>query len=934
MRAAPPTGGRLTIMPENPTLTFLFTDIEGSTSKWEEQPEQMAQAVGHHDALLRDAVLSHGGRIVKTTGDGIYAAFPTPAEGLSAVIEIQLALLDPAATAGMALRVRCGLHMGAVQSRDNDYFGSTINRTARIMNAAHGGQILVSQAVADAVKDALPQGVELRGLGTVRLKGLSTSEAVFQVVHAGLYQNFPALRELEATPNNLPQQLTSFVGRERERAEIEEMLGGTRLLTLLGMGGLGKTRLSLQVGTSVMDEYSDGVWFIDLQTIRDDSLVVSEAARVLGVREEPGRPLLQTLSAHLKTRKVMLIVDNCEQVIEACAELANAVLRGAPEVRIIATSRIALRVPGEQTYVVQPLPVPIRGDGGVEALQKSPAVQLFVERAKLHKPNFALTEKEAPAVSELVFRLEGIPLALELAAARVRSLAVADINKRLNDRYKILTGGDRTLQARQQTLRALVDWSYDLLEEGEQVLLARLSVFAGGFGLAAVETVCGVDPLTPEDVLDVVTSLVEKSLLRVEESEDGARYRLLETIRDYAREKLIMRDELFKFAAAHCDYYFVMAKAANRGSKGAEQGEWNRRVETELDNIRAAINYALEGGGDPIIAVKLGVALQGFWILRGYATEGRRYVRAALDLPQIQGSDIARAWALYVGAALAHSQGNHTEAKGMLEACLELRRKLGEAVDIAATLSTLSLVRLHAGDAEGAFAGEQEALAIFRQIDNPIGEAIGLLHLGQIHGYVGEERKAIEHLEQCLSIAQRINYSEVESECEVNLGELELDAGDVAAAGRRFTRALAVCRDAGDKRGEATALWWIGTIDRARGDFHAARARLVGALRAFRAFEMHEELLGCLEDHAALLHASGQIEPAVRMYAAIDVARQRMALGRPPRAEARVRSTIASLRAGMEESAFNAAWSAGTRREIGEAAAEALAVAPEEAALA
>ena len=275
-------------MQESVNLTFLFTDIEGSTSKWEEHPEQMAQAVGRHDALLRNAVHQHGGRVVKTTGDGIYAAFDAPADGLGAVIEIQTALLDPATTAGLGLLVRCGLHTGPVQSRDNDYFGSTINRTARIMNAAHGGQILISQALADALCDALPTGVALKGLGSVRLKGLTTSEVVYQVVHPKLYQNFPALRELEATPNNLPQQLTSFIGREREREEIEDMLGGSRLLTLLGMGGLGKTRLSLQIGTSVMEQYPDGVWFIDLQTIRDDSLVASETARVLGVREEPG----------------------------------------------------------------------------------------------------------------------------------------------------------------------------------------------------------------------------------------------------------------------------------------------------------------------------------------------------------------------------------------------------------------------------------------------------------------------------------------------------------------------------------------------------------------------------------------------------------------------------------------------------------------------
>jgi predicted ATPase len=551
------------------------------------------------------------------------------------VIAIQVGQLVTAATAGVGLRVRCGLHTGPVQARDNDYFGGTINRTARIMNAAHGGQILVSQAIADQVRDRLPAGVELKDLGAVRLKGLATSEAVFQVVHPHLYQNFPALRELEATPNNLPQQLTSFIGRERERADVEEMLTSTRLLTLLGMGGLGKTRLALQVGASVMDGYPDGVWFIDLQTIRDPSLVAGETARVLGVREEPGRPLVQTLCAHLKSRKLLLILDNCEQVIEASAEVANAILRAAAEVRMLTTSRIALRVPGEQTYVVQPLPVPLRSER-FEDLMKSTAVQLFVERAKLHKPSFALTEREAPAVADLVFRLEGIPLALELAAARVRSLTVADINKRLNDRYKILTGGDRTLQARQQTLRALVDWSYDLLEENEQVLLARLSVFAGGFDLPAIEAICGSEPLTPDDALDIVTSLVEKSLLRAEDGDDGARYRMLETIRDYAREKLLLRDEQIPVKIAHCDYFLTFAKASNKGLQGAEQAVWTERIENALDDLRAAINVALEAVVDPLIAVKFEVALMGFWILRGYSREGRSYVRAAMKLPDVQ----------------------------------------------------------------------------------------------------------------------------------------------------------------------------------------------------------------------------------------------------------------------------------------------------------
>ncbi len=920
-------------MTEPTNLTFLFTDIEGSTSKWEEQPEQMAQAVGRHDALLRDAVHGHRGRVVKTTGDGIYAAFEDPADCLAAVIEIQVALLDPAATAGLALRVRCGMHAGAVQARDNDYFGNTINRTARIMNAAHGGQVLVSQAVAERLRDRLPADVSLKDLGSVRLKGLATAEAVFQVVHPKLYQNFPALRELEATPNNLPQQLTTFIGRERERAEVEELLASTRLLTLLGMGGLGKTRLALQIGAGVMDAYPDGVWFVDLQKIRDGALVADETARVLGVREEPGRPLMQTLCAHLKSRTLLLILDNCEQVIDASADLANAILRSAPNVRILTTSRIALRVPGEQTFVVQPLPVPSR-TAGLEALAQSAAVQLFVERAKLHKPSFALTEREAPAVADLVFAARRHSAC---ARARRRARALAIHHRHQCEAQGSLQAADgrgsgRSRHASGRFVRSSTGRSI-CCADNEQILLARIAVFAGAFDLPAAEAICGAHPLTPNDVLDLVTSLVEKSLVNMEEGEDGARYRLLETIRDYAREKLVARNEHATTAAAHCDHFLTFAKAANQGLQGADQADWTSRVESHLDDLRAAITLALAGGVDPVLAVKFEVALMGFWMLRGYSTEGRNYVRAALALPAVQASDVAHAHALYVGAALADGQGNLVEAQRMLEACLVLRRGLGKPVDVAATLSTLSLVRLHAGDPDGALAGEAEALDIFRGSDDKIGEAIGLLHLGQIHAYVGDSPAARHHLEQCLSIARAIEYSEIESECELNLGELALEAGDLPSACARFARALEVCQETGNKRGEATTVWWMGKADLAGEDRDGARVRLGGALRAFQAFEMYEEMLGCLEDHAKLLEAMDSGDDAVRLFAAAAAARDRLALPRPPRVERRLRGEIVAIRERIGAAAFDAAWVRGSTWEIGEAIACALASVAKEAAI-
>ncbi len=642
--------------------TILFTDIEGSTRLWEQEGARMAAALAQHDARARAAVDGNRGIIVKHTGDGLFAAFPDPMDAVNATVMFQRSLANPEDTNGIPIRVRCGLHLGVVEHRDKDYFGTPVNRTARIMSVAHGGQIVLSQAVVDEIGTRLPEGTTLRDLGIVRLKDLAAPEHVYQVLHPDLPQEFPALRSLEATPNNLPEQLTSFVGRERELTEATELLRRTRLLTLLGMGGLGKTRLSLQIAADVLDDYPDGIWFLDLAPIRDPSLIPNAAAQVLAVREEPGKPITQTLGAHLKSRKALLIFDNCEQVVGACATLANDLLRAAPGIRIIASTREALRVPGEQIYPVLPMALP-DPTASVESLAQSEAVQLFMNRAQLQKPGFALTEREAPAVAELCSRVEGIPLALELAAARMRSLSIQEINKRLHNRFALLTGGGRVLLERQQTLRALVGWSYDLLTDNERLLLDRLGVFAGGFDLAAAEAICGVDPLTPEDILDLVMSLVDKSLVMVRESDGESRYRMLETIREYARECLVKRGDFDATAVRHCDHFLVLAKAANHGLQGAEQAQWTRRLETELDNLRTAIALALGGGTDPILAVKFEVALMGFRFLRGYSTEGRNYVRAALALPAVQASDIAHAHALYVGAVLADGQSDYAEAR-------------------------------------------------------------------------------------------------------------------------------------------------------------------------------------------------------------------------------------------------------------------------------
>ena len=910
--------------------TLLFTDIEGSTRLWEQEGERMAAALARHDELARTAVVGHRGIVVKTTGDGLFAAFEDPLDALNATLVLQRSLADPTATNGIALRIRCGLHSGQIEHRDNDYFGPPVNRTARLMSAAHGGQILVTRAVADAVSARLPGEVSLRDLGSVRLKDLSQPEHVYQVVHPELREDFPTLRSLESTPNNLPQQLTSFIGREREVEEAKELLKSARLLTLLGMGGLGKTRLSLQIAADVMDAYPDGVWFVDLAPIRDDSLVASETAQVLGVQEEPGRSLAQTLGAHLKSRKLLLILDNCEHLVGASAALANALLRAAPDVRIIATSREALRVPGEQTYPVLPLAIPDRS-ASVDVLSRSEAVQLFMDRARLQRPGFfALTDKEAAslgldAVAELCARLEGIPLALELAAARMRTLSIQDINKRLDDRFKLLTGGGRVLLERQQTLRALVAWSYDMLQEPEQRLLERLSVFAGGFDLEAAEKICGVDPLDSADVLDLLTSLVDKSLVMVDEPDAGARYRQLETIREFAREYLNKRDDAAAIAAQHCDHYLLMAKTARKKLQGVEQAVWTRRVEAELDNLRAAINLALSGQVDPVLAVKFEVALQGFRFLRGYSTEGRKNIRAALGLPAVQASDVAHAHALYVGAVLADNQGDHAEAVRLLEPCLELRRKIRNPVDIAATLSMLGTVRLREDNPDQARAYDEEALGIFREIGDKYGEAIALGHLGEIRMHVTDDASACEYFEQCLAIARAINHGELQGECELYLGEISLYRGDVAAARARFARSLEVSRDAENKRGGTMALWWTGKADIEEREYDSARIKLDGALKAFLSSEMTSEALGCLEDHAWLMQSTGRIEDSIRIYAAVAAARERLVLRRPRRGSQRWDERIALARVAAGEAAFEAAWKEGQSWQLDTAVRTALA---------
>ncbi|MBN8492991.1 MAG: tetratricopeptide repeat protein [Burkholderiales bacterium] len=906
---------------------LLLTDVVDSTKLSEAIGDHaMAEVWAAHDRVARDLLPQWRGREIDKT-DGMLLMFDTAADAVYYALHYHHALADMPTP----LKARAGLHVGPVILRENspedvargakplEVDGLAKPTAARVMSLARGGQTLLTP---EAREDLGKTVLKTQSHGHWQIKGVadpielfevgfpedrfvapSDSEKVFRVVKTGDWW-----MPVKDIPNNLPHQGTSFVGREREIDEVKAMLGQARLVTLLGMGGLGKTRLSLQVAAEQLALYPDGVWFLDLSPLTDGALVAAEAARVLDVAEEPGRPMLATLSAHLKAKRALLILDNCEHLIKPSADLAHAIVKNAPNVRMIASSREPLHVPGEKTYPILPLPVPDRL-ASLEVLRATPSVQLFVERAQAHKASFELNEREAPAVAELVARLEGIPLALELAAARVRAMSVADINKRLTDRYKILTGGSRVLQERQQTLRALVDWSYELLQDNEKLLLRRLAVFVGGFDLEAAEKVCGVEPIEDFEVLDLLGSLVDKSLVMAEEREEGTRYRMLETIRDYAADKLKGEGEEAEAAARHCEFYYRMAVEARDGIDGPDQPQWLTRLERELDNLRASMALALSGATeDPVLSVKLAVQLLGFWIMRGYITEGRRLVKAALEMPVVQEFALAKANALYVGAALAGCQSDHAEALQMLEDSLVIYRELDDADNIAATLSTLSSTRLEVGDTERAKAEEAEALALFRQAGQKLNEGIALRNLGQIALYENELPKAGEHLEQALAIAKQVKSLEEEGECELLLGEVQLEQGDMALAMRHFERALEVCRKGADKRGEANALWRLGAADLVGGQLDSGRGKLGEALTAFHRAEMWKELIGCLEEFAGLALAQGQPDAGVGIAAATTLARQRQGLMRRPMAEERWQRRLEQLREALGDDGFVAIW--------------------------
>ena len=835
-----------TVAPPTGTVTFLFTDIEGSTRLWQEFPGPMTDALARHHALLQHAIESHGGYVFQIVGDAFCAAFRTPAEGLAAGLAGQRALqAEPWGPTG-PLRVRMALHTGGAEAHAGQYrsgeyaSGLTLSRAARLLAAGHGGQILLSQATQELVRDALPPRVALRDLGERRLRDLVRPEHVFQVETADLPSAFPPLKTPDALQNNLPIQLTTFVGRERELSEIKRLLTDARLLTLTGPGGTGKTRLSVQAAGLLLDRFPDGVWLVELAPLSDAGLVPQAVASALALREEAGRSPLAILTDHLRSRSALLVLDNCEHLVEACARLAEALLRACPHLEILATSREPLGVAGEVSLRVPSLSLPAPGTLlAPEHLAEVEAVRLFIDRARAVKPEFAVTSDNAAAVAEICRRLDGIPLAIELAAARVKALTAPQIADHLNERFRLLTGGSRTALPRHRTLRGLIDWSYELLAAPERALLRRLSVFAGGFTLEAATAVCAGDGVAREEVLDLLGRLVDKSLVMMADEGGEARYRLLETIRQYGREKLEEGAEADLTCDRHRDFYLRLAEAAEPRLHGAEPTVWLERLEVDHDNLRAALRWSLERG-DVEISLRLGGALRFFWDTRAHVSEGHALLDAILARAGAQppGSGMdpirrLRARALDGLARLSARRSDFARARTLYGESLQLWRELGDRAGIAEALNNLADVTQFV-DPRLAKRLVEESLALFRDIPDRRGIAHALSNLAEL--VTGEDQaRARRLLEESVPLFREIGDARGLAHGLNNLGGILTLQGDYGRAEALYRESLALARELDDRHAIAVALRSLGSVahhraepDQARSFYEESATRFLG----------------------------------------------------------------------------------------------------------
>ncbi len=903
------------------TVTFLFTDIEGSTKLAQQFPDAISGLLARHDDILNDAIRLNNGRVFETAGDAFCVAFHSAGDALRTAVRAQQALQNEAWSPA-AVRVRMGIHTGAAAYRGHDEYEGylTLTRAQRLMSAAHGGQVLLSLATQELIRDEMPGGVSVRDLGERRLKDLLRPEHVYQLVIPGLLAEFPPIKTLEAYRHNLPAQITSFVGRENEISEIEQLLADHRLVTLTGSGGAGKTRLSLEVAIASLDQFPDGVWLAELATVSEPGLVPQAVLSIFNLREDHHRNASEVLIDYLREKSALLVLDNCEHLIAACAELGETLLRQCPELCILATSRESLGITGEVAYRVPSLSVPdLQHLPPLEDLQDIDSIRLFVERAAAAKPGFQLTQANAPSVAEICARLDGIPFAIELAASRVQMLSPDQIASRLDDRFRLLAGGSRTALPRQQTLRAMIDWSYSLLSEQEKILFRRLAVFVGGWTLQAAEAVCGSGDGTL-DVLGLLTHLLNKSLIFMEDSMDEVRYHRLETIRQYSREKLLETDETEMLRDRHRDFFVGFAELIDQKLQGRDQLIWQRRMSAELDNLRAALEWALRT--DPDAALRIAGSMNLFWTAGGFSAEGFRWTQEALQrvdsspLPHgiTEGERrLERAKALRGMTRLYLSLGDNASARRVAEESVELYRHSPDQRGLSFALIILAYPLEFLGERSEAEAALQESYSIAHAEADVYLMCRSLNRLAHV----------IIDLYQDLDLAQGYAEESIRLAGDAGLRSQEAQAieilGLIATRRRQYEQArhhLEESRRIYDEIGASFNATLeqanLAHLERQLGQYEPALTHYRETIRAFRDIGQTGAVAHQLECFGFIAFAQGQVERAIRLFAAAASLRERSATPMTPDEQSYFDSQVKSLRNSMDPQEFSSIWSHAT----------------------
>lgn len=860
----PPTG----------IVTFLFTDIEGSTKLWEHAFDAMKLALARHDALVQEVMTQNQGYLFKGVGDAFYIAFQDAQQALTAVIHLQQTLCQEPWPTPTPLRVRMVLHTGPAESRGGDYFGPTLNRASRLLTVGHGGQILLSHTTQERVKDQLPPQVTLRHLGQRRLRDLIEPESIFQLVAPGLPTSFPPLRTLDTRPHNLPLQMTPFIGRQADVTAVCHALTqpDIRLLTLTGPGGTGKSRLALQVAAELADTFEDGVYFVPLSPVNDPTLLLPAIAQALHLQESDGRHLLPSLQEHLRNRQILLLLDNFEQLTPA-AHLINDLLAVAARLKILVTSRFLLRIYGEHDYPVPPLRLPETGLEGASLtdLAGYEAIQLFSERARAIKPSFQLTPQNVASVAEICQRLDGLPLAIELAAARSRLLAPAQILRQLDHKLQFLSSGARDLPARQQTLRGAIDWSYQLLTPAEKTVFARLGVFVRGCSLEAAEVVCNY---TAEfDLFNTIANLVDKSFVRQQEQNDEPRFVMLQTIREYALECLIASGEEEIIRQQHMDYFVNLAETAVPQYRGPHQVAAFQQIATEHDNFRAALNWAVSCD-DGNTALRLTNALAWFWYIRGHWTEGYRWFTDALEKRRTASVEIqARAFlysgmllckvwepsqaavliqqslalyeglnddqgianALYWQACMVDSTGQFEQAAVMYEACRQKFEQCHDKIGLADTLNSLGHFMSH-HQRNYAQANDllAEALHLVEELGDTTAIANILINFGLTARYQRDFARASQLLQQSLPYLAAVGNKSTFGYTSRLLGDIAMEQGDYPQAAQFMAEGFKVYQELHDRGNMAMSLNYLGELARLQEQHEEAEAYYQQALLLFQ----------------------------------------------------------------------------------------------------